>query len=214
MMFHLLQRRLEFLESRSYRRQQFQSLFGDLHAPSATPEQGHLDISLQRLDLLADGRRCDIERISGFRKAQVRGNRLEYAQRSQWQSVVRGWHFKLSLTVDQGLNLFVSGAEANLCTVDSILQRSTYHERFIPCRKTGAGSSRGHHCIRHRGRDSVLNGGRLGRLRRCADQCVSLLLVEFCQLADAPKEGRKVAAYCLQFALEAGHACEVGGDGG
>jgi hypothetical protein len=55
----------------------------------------------------------------------VRGNRLEYAQRSQRQSVVRGWHFKLSLTVDQGLNLFGSGAKANVGTVDSILQRST-----------------------------------------------------------------------------------------
>src|SRR6202030_831982 len=177
------------------------------------PEQRNLDISLQRLDLLADGRRCDIERISGFRKAQVRGNRLEYAQRSQWQSVVRGWHFKLSLTVDQGLNLFGSGAEPNLCTVDSILQRSTYHERFILCRKTGAGSSCGHDCIRHRGGDSVLTGG-LRRLRRCADQFVSLPLVEFCQLADAPIESGQVAAYCLQFPFEAGHAGEVGGDGG
>src|ERR1700722_1951660 len=194
MMFHLLQRRLEFLESRSYRRQQFQSLFGDLHAPSATPEQGHLDISLQRLDLLADGRRCDIERISGFRKAQVRGNRLEYAQRSQWQSVVRGWHFKLSLTVDQGLNLFVSGAEANLCTVDSILQRSTYHERFIPCRKTGAGSSRGYHRIRHRGRDSVLNGGRLGRaaLRRPVRLAAAGRVLPDGGRAERRQEGRRL----------------------
>src|ERR1700722_7976509 len=214
MMFHLLQRRLEFLESRSYRRQQFQSLFGDLHAPSATPEQRNLDISLQRLDLLTDGRRRDIERISGFRKAQVRGNRLEYAQGPQRQSVVRGWHFKLSLTVDQGLNLFGSGAEPNLCTVDSILQRSTYHERFILCRKTGAGSSCGHHCIRHRGCDSVLTGGGLKRLRRCADQFVPLSLVEFCQLADAPIEGRQVAAYRLQLPLETWNAGEVGGDGG
>jgi hypothetical protein len=50
----------------------------------------------------------------------VRGNRLEYAQGSQRQSIVRGGHFKLSLTVDQGLNLFGSGAKTNLCTVDSI----------------------------------------------------------------------------------------------
>src|ERR1700690_610523 len=98
MMFHLLQRRFEFLQSRSDRRQQLQPLFGDLHAPPAAPEQRHLDISLQRLDLLADGRRRDTERLSGFRKAQVRDNRLEYAEGPQRQSVVRGWHFKLSLT--------------------------------------------------------------------------------------------------------------------
>jgi hypothetical protein len=50
----------------------------------------------------------------------MRGDRLEYPQGSQRQSVVRGWHLKLSLTPDQGLDLFGFGARANLCTVDSI----------------------------------------------------------------------------------------------
>jgi hypothetical protein len=51
----------------------------------------------------------------------VRGHRFENPQGSQRQSVVRGWHFKRSLTLDQGLNLFGSGASANLCTVGFIL---------------------------------------------------------------------------------------------
>jgi hypothetical protein len=50
----------------------------------------------------------------------MRGDSFEYPQGSQRQSVVRGWHLKLSLTPDQGLNLFGIGARANLCTVGSI----------------------------------------------------------------------------------------------
>jgi hypothetical protein len=50
----------------------------------------------------------------------VRRHRLEDAQGSQRQSIVRGWHFKLSLTFDQGLNLFAIGAKTNLGTVGSI----------------------------------------------------------------------------------------------
>jgi hypothetical protein len=50
----------------------------------------------------------------------VRGHRLEYSQGSQRQSVVCGWHLKLSLTLYQGLNLFGSGARANLRIVGSI----------------------------------------------------------------------------------------------
>jgi hypothetical protein len=48
------------------------------------------------------------------------GYRFEDAQGSQRQSVVRGWHFKLSLMLDQGLNLFGIGAKSILCTVGSI----------------------------------------------------------------------------------------------
>jgi hypothetical protein len=79
-----------------------------------------LDVGLQRFDLLADGRGGDIQRIGGFRKTQVRGHRLEHPQGSQRQSVVCGWHLKFSLTVCQALNLFGSGAGANLCNVASI----------------------------------------------------------------------------------------------
>jgi hypothetical protein len=50
----------------------------------------------------------------------VRGDRFEHPQGSQRQAVVRGWHLKISLTLDQGLNLFAIGARANLCTVGSI----------------------------------------------------------------------------------------------
>jgi hypothetical protein len=48
------------------------------------------------------------------------GDRFEYPQGSQRQSVVRGWHLKFSLIPDQGLSLFGTGARANLCTVGSI----------------------------------------------------------------------------------------------
>jgi hypothetical protein len=70
---------------------------------------------------LADGRRRYIQRFGGLRKTQVRGDCLEYPQRAQRQSVVRGWHLKFSLTIDQGLSLFRSGARNTLCAVGSII---------------------------------------------------------------------------------------------
>jgi hypothetical protein len=50
----------------------------------------------------------------------MRGHGLENPQRSQRQSIVRGWHLKLSLTIDHGLSLFCSGAKTNLCSVGFI----------------------------------------------------------------------------------------------
>ena len=94
MMLDLLQGGLELLEPGSHGGQQFQALVGDFHPPAVAPKQRHLDVPFQRLDLLADGGGRDVERIGGGREAQVSGHGLEYAQGSQRQSVVGGWHFK------------------------------------------------------------------------------------------------------------------------
>jgi hypothetical protein len=116
-LFDVVYRGLQSIEARPYGGQQFEPFVGDFHAPSAAPKQGHLNIGLQRFDLLADGRRRDIERIGGRGKIQMRGHGLEYSQSSQWQPFVGGWHVKRSLTDGQVMHLLCIGARSNLITV-------------------------------------------------------------------------------------------------
>src|SRR5580704_7346178 len=116
-MLDLLHGGFELFEAGPHGGQQFEAFVGDLDPPAVSPKQRHLDIPLERLDLLADGGRRDIERIGGGREIQVRGHRFEYPQGSQWQSVVGGWHLKLSLTDCQALRLLPIDAWSNVFSV-------------------------------------------------------------------------------------------------
>src|SRR5258708_28555132 len=120
MMVDLLQGGFELFEAGPHGGQQFEAFVGDFHPPAVAPKQRHLDIRLQRLDLLADGCGRDIERIGSGREIQVRGHRLEYPQGSQWQSVVGGWHLKFSLTDCQTLRLLRIGAWSNVLSSEPI----------------------------------------------------------------------------------------------
>src|SRR5450631_1735580 len=115
----LLQGGLELFETGSHGGQQFQTFVGDFDAPAGSPKQRYLDIPFQRLDLLADGGGRHIECIGGGRKTQMSGHGLEYAQRSQRQSVVGGRHFKFSLTHCQTLRLLRSGPWSNVTVAGS-----------------------------------------------------------------------------------------------
>jgi len=56
-LLELMQRGFKALQADAHRGKQLETLVGDFHAPAVAPKQRYLDISLQRLDLLADCRR-------------------------------------------------------------------------------------------------------------------------------------------------------------
>src|ERR1700677_4983129 len=84
--------RFERVETCAHGRQQFDAFLGDLHAAAVAAKQGHLNVSLQALDLLADRRRRDVERLGGRGEIQMRGHSLEHAQGSERHSTIRSRH--------------------------------------------------------------------------------------------------------------------------
>ena len=80
MLLDLLQSRFESVETCSHAWQQFQALFGHFHVSPVTPEERHLQVVLERFDLLTDGSRRHIERICCTTETRVRRNGVEYPQ--------------------------------------------------------------------------------------------------------------------------------------
>ncbi|HUX73020.1 MAG TPA: hypothetical protein VMV25_03900 [Steroidobacteraceae bacterium] len=75
----LVHRGFKLVKAGSYRRQEHGPLFGNFHHPPRAAKHGHLNIRLQYFDLLADRRRCDMERFGSAAETEVRGDRLEHA---------------------------------------------------------------------------------------------------------------------------------------
>ena len=92
MLFEVLHRGLELVEPAPHAGQQLLPFGGELDAPAGTLEQLYLQVVLERLDLLADGRRGHVQRLGGVRERQARSHGLENAQGIERQAGVGGGH--------------------------------------------------------------------------------------------------------------------------
>jgi len=75
-----VERRFELIQPAPYAREQFLTLRRQLDLAPAAPEQWHLQVILECLDLHAHRRGCHVQRLGGFREAQPRRDRFEDAQ--------------------------------------------------------------------------------------------------------------------------------------
>jgi hypothetical protein len=101
----VLQGRFELIKAGTHAGQKFQALVGHFHAPAVAAKQRHLQIVLERLDLLAHRRRGHVERVRRRAETQARGHRFEHTQRAQRESVEGLGHLKFLLTGGQVLRL-------------------------------------------------------------------------------------------------------------
>jgi len=68
MLFEVLHRGLELVEAAPYTGQQLLSFGREFDATPGTLEELYLQVVLQRLDLLTDGRRRHVQRLGGVRE--------------------------------------------------------------------------------------------------------------------------------------------------
>ena len=80
MLLEVLHRGFELVEPAAHAGQQLLPLGREFDAPPGTLEQLHLQVVLERLDLLADGRRRHVQRLGRVRKRQPRRHRFEDSQ--------------------------------------------------------------------------------------------------------------------------------------
>ena len=92
MLLEVLHRGFELVEPAAHARQQLLALGGEFDAPPGTLEQLHLQVVLERLDLLADGRRRHVQGLGRVRKRQPRSHRFEDSQRIERQAGIGGGH--------------------------------------------------------------------------------------------------------------------------
>ena len=83
----LVERGLQVGEAAADSRQQQQAFRRQFDVAAGAPEQRHLQVILERLDLHAHRRGRDVQGVGGGRKAQPRGDGLEDAQRVERQPV-------------------------------------------------------------------------------------------------------------------------------
>ena len=92
MLLEVLHRRFELIEPAPDARQQLLPFGGEFDTPSGPLEQLHLQVVLERLDLLAHGRRRHVQRFGRIRERQPRGHGFEDSQRIERQAGVGGGH--------------------------------------------------------------------------------------------------------------------------
>ena len=92
MLLQVLHRGLELVEPATHAGQQLLALGRQLDTATGTLEKLHLQVVLERLDLLADRRRRHVQGLGGVRERQARSDRLEDAQRVERQPGIGGGH--------------------------------------------------------------------------------------------------------------------------
>ena len=87
-----LDRAAQFVEAAPHAGEQLGAFLRQRHGPGVTPEQGHADVGLERLDLRADGGGGHAQFLRRRREAQVSRDGFEDAQGVQRHTVRGGCH--------------------------------------------------------------------------------------------------------------------------
>jgi hypothetical protein len=93
-LFEVLHRGFEFVQPAAHAREQLLPFRRELDAAPGPLEELHLEVVLQRFDLLADRRRGHVQGLCGIGEGQARTHRLEDSQRIERQAGIGGGHVR------------------------------------------------------------------------------------------------------------------------